>query len=153
SGQGGSEEVKWVVPEKFFDQLPQILDNVKPLPGEEALYGLFRSVLAAAAADPKIKQALTQAAIDAEKEVVAPLFEFRNYGLQLPQNWSTQDNGAIFGTDYFTRTAVAKSNIFVNKPSETKYFYQHLDQGGQRLSGANRYTVTFAKDQTPPVTG
>jgi hypothetical protein len=48
---------------------------------------------------------------------------------------------------------VAKSNIFVNKPNETKYFYQDLDAAGQRLNGANRYTVTFAKGQTPPVRG
>ena len=45
----------------------------------------------------------------------------------------------------------AKSNIFVNKPNETKYFYQDLDADGARLNGANRYTVTFAKGQTPPV--
>ena len=36
---GGSKggEVQWVVPEKFFDQLPEILEKVAPLPGEEAL--------------------------------------------------------------------------------------------------------------------
>jgi hypothetical protein len=68
-------------------------------------------------------------------------------------NWTTQNNGAAFGTDYFTRTAVAKSNIFVNRPSETKYFYQDLDEAGSRLNGAHRYTVTFAKDATPPVNG
>src|SRR5262245_8041506 len=34
----GTGETKWVVPEKFFDQLGSVLDNVPPLPGEEALY-------------------------------------------------------------------------------------------------------------------
>ena len=82
-----------------------------------------------------------------------PLFQFRNYGQQLPHNWSTISNEAAFGTDYFTRTAVAKSNILVNSPNETKYYYQDLDAGGARLNGANRYTVTFPKDQTPPVNG
>jgi hypothetical protein len=48
---------------------------------------------------------------------------------------------------------VAKSNIFVNAPNETKYFYQDLDSSGARLNGRNRYTVTFAKDLTPPVHG
>jgi hypothetical protein len=62
-------------------------------------------------------------------------------------------HGAKFGTDYFTRTAVAKSNIFVNTPSETKYFYQDLDMTGGRLNGANSYTVTFPKGQLPPVRG
>jgi Protein of unknown function (DUF1214) len=52
-----------------------------------------------------------------------------------------------------TRTAVAKSNILVNAPTQAEYFYQDLDASGDRLNGANRYTMTFAKDQTPPVNG
>ena len=96
---------------------------------------------------------MTEAAAEADEQMVKPLFEFRNYGQQLPHHWSTISNEAAFGTDYFTRTAVAKSNIFVNAPNETKYFYQDLDATGARLNGANRYTVTFAKDQTPPVNG
>jgi hypothetical protein len=81
------------------------------------------------------------------------VFQFRNYGLPLPGNWTTQNNGAQFGTDYFTRAAVAKSNILVNRPNETKYFYQDLDSEGQRLNGKNSYTVTFAKGKVPPVKG
>jgi hypothetical protein len=122
STSGGDEEVKWVVPEKFFDELPLALVDAPPMPGEEARYAEVRAVLAAGEKDPKIKAALTKAAIEADKQPVGPLFEFRNFGLQLPYNWSTQSNGAEFGVDYFTRTAVAKSNIFVNKPNETKYF-------------------------------
>src|SRR5215469_7456606 len=96
---------------------------------------------------------MTDEATKAEKELVDPLLQFRNFGLQLPDHWSTVSNGAAFGTDYFTRTAVAKSNILVNTPTETKYFYQDLDEEGHRLNGARRYTVTFAKDQTPPARG
>ena len=152
-GQGGDEETKWVVPEKFFDMLPGILTDVKPLPGEESLHALVRSVLDAAANDSKLGDALTQSAIEAEATIVKPLFEFRNYGIQLPDNWTTVENGAAFGTDYFTRTAVAKSNIFVNKRNETRYYYQDLDNRAERLNGANRYTVTFATDEIPPVNG
>ena len=147
------EETAWVVPEKFFDVLPLVLADALPLAGEEARYAQLNAVLAAAAQDPGIRHVLAQAALDADKELVKPLFEFRNWGLQLSHNWSTQINGAVFGADYFTRTAVAKSNIFVNLPSETRYFYQDLDASGQRLNGVNRYIVTFAKGQTPPVYG
>jgi hypothetical protein len=80
---------------------------------------------------------MTDAAAEADEELVAPLFEFRNYGEQRPHHWSTISNEASFGSDYFTRTAVAKSNIFVNAPNETKYFYQDLDASGVRLNGAN----------------
>ena len=85
--------------------------------------------------------------------MVTPLFQFRAWGQQLPYHWSTISNEAAFGTDYFTRTAVARSNILVNAPNETKYFYQDLDAAGARLNGRNRYTVTFPKGLMPPVNG
>jgi hypothetical protein len=149
----GKEETKWVVPEKFFSDLPSVLDEVAPLPGEEAIYANVRAVLDAASNDDKLKVALKQAAADADKELVTPLFQFRNSGLPLPHNWSTVNNGAAFGIDYLNRTAAAKANIFVNKPNETKYFYQDLDEEGESLNGDANYAVTFPKGQLPPVRG
>ncbi len=146
-------ETQWVSAEKFVDELPLILADAPPLPGEEARYAQLRAVLAAAKADTKIKQAMTDGAKDADETLVTPLFQFRNYGIQLPHNWSTIANESAFGTDYFTRTAVAKSNILVNSPNETKYFYQDLDEKGARLTSTGRYTVTFPKGATPPVNG
>ena len=153
STSGGNEETVWVPLQTFFEVLPTVLADTPPLPGEEARYAELLAVLAAAKSDPKLKEAMTKSATEADTQLVKPLFEFRNYGLQLPNYWSTVSNGAAFGTDYFTRTAVAKSNIFVNAPNETRYFYQDLDASGERLNGAKSYTVTFAKGQTPPVNG
>jgi hypothetical protein len=152
-GAKGEAEVKWVVPETFVEVLPAVLDEVPPLPGEQALYAQIRSVLAAAAKDAKLQGAFTEAVAQADREIVTPLFQFRNFGLPLPGNWTTQTNGARFGLDYFTRLAVAKSNIFVNQPTETRYFYQDLDAAGERLQGGRKYTVTFPKGQLPPVKG
>src|SRR5262249_15125907 len=123
------------------------------LPGEEARYAQVLAVLAAVKASPTLKHAFTDGAKEADEQLVKPLFQFRNYGQQLPHYWSTISNESAFGTDYFTLTAVAKSNILVNAQSETKYFYQDLDAAGGRLNSTNRYTVTFPKDQTPPVHG
>ncbi len=150
---GSGAETPWVVPAKFIETLSLVLEDAAPLPGEEARYAEVLAVIAAAQNDPALKTAMVDEATKAEQDLVTPLFQFRNYGLPLPHHWTTQDNGAAFGTDYFTRTAVAKSNIFVNKPTETKYFYQDLDQKGTRLDGKNRYTVTFAKGLLPPVKG
>jgi len=152
----GSEtkaETRWVFPDKFIDQLPAVLDDAPPLRGEEARYAEMRAVVAAAQLDPALKRAITDEATKAETDLIAPLLQFRNWGVQLPHHWSTNTNGAGFGTDYFTRTAVAKSNILVNKPNEAKYFYQDLDQDGARLDSRQRYIVTFAKKQLPPVRG
>lgn len=147
-----NEEWRWVNPSSFFDTLPKALDRCPPLPGEEAIYAQVRSVLAAANADRALRKALQQAAEEAEAKLVAPLLEFRNFGVKLPHHWTTVVNSAEFGIDYYTRTAVGKSNIFINRPSETRYFYQELDANGERLNGAaGRYTVTFK--QVPPVKG
>jgi hypothetical protein len=149
----GEEETKWVVPDTFFDVLAAVMKEVPPLPGEEALYANIQSVLDAASKDPKLHAALVSSAVEADKNLITPLFQFHNWGVPLPHNWTTQNNGAEFGTDYFTRAAVAKSNIFVNAPRETKYFYQDLDGDGQQLNGNHAYTVTFAAGQLPPVKG
>ncbi|MGY8662504.1 DUF1254 domain-containing protein [Bradyrhizobium sp. UFLA05-109] len=149
----GETETQWVFPDKFFDELPAVLADAPPLPGEEARYGQMHALLEAIKANPALKPVLITTVAEVDDQLVKPLFQFRNYGQQLPHNWSTISNEAAFGTDYYTRTAAAKSNILVNSPNETKYFYQDLDAAAARLNGANRYTVTFPKDQTPPVNG
>jgi hypothetical protein len=146
-----NEEWRWVSPGSFFEWLAKVLELCPPLADEEAIYALVRSVLAAANDDRALRSALKQAAEEADATLVAPLLEFRNFGVPLPHNWTTVTNSAEFGTDYYTRTAVAKSNIFINRPNETRYFYQDLDTNGARLNGSQRYTVTFK--QVPPVKG
>jgi hypothetical protein len=153
SGETSAEEIKWVDPAKFWDKLPAVLDQTPPQPGEEALYAQARALLEAAQKDPGIKAAIVDEAAQADAQLVTPLFNFNTFGKALQAHWNTISNGAEFGTDYFTRTAVAKSNIFVNKPNETKYFYADADASGQRLNGAQRYSVTFPKGQLPPVKG
>ena len=148
---GGGEAPK-VVPEKFFDELPVVLKDAKPLPGEEARYANALALVAALQKDPKLKAAAIDEARKTEQDVIAPLLQFRNFGVPLPHHWTTVRNGAGFGSDYFTRTAVARSNIYVNKPNEATYFYQDLDDTGARLDGSKRYTVTFDKGG-PPVRG
>lgn len=147
---GGGETPK-VVPEKFWDELPQVLKDAPPLPGEQARYAEALALVAAAQKAPKLKAAIIDEATKAQKDVVDPLLEFRNYGIPLMHNWTMAKNGAMFGTDYFTRTAVARSNIFVNKPNEAMYFYQDLDDSGVRLNGDRRYAVTYKNE--PPVKG
>jgi hypothetical protein len=51
------------------------------------------------------------------------------------------------------RSAMAGPPRPDNAPEETRYIYTDFDSDGQRLNGANAYTVTFAKGSTPPVSG
>jgi hypothetical protein len=152
SSTSGEQETQWVDPQRFFAELPAVMAEVPARPGEEALYEMVKS-LVQAAVDPRVAESLTAAAVDADAGLVADLFQFRNIGLPLPGHWSTQRNGARFGTDYLSRTAMGKANIFVNTPDETTYFYQDLDEQAERLDGARSYAVTFPPHQLPPVRG
>jgi hypothetical protein len=151
AGPGG--ETKWVVPEKFFEQLSGVMKLVQPLPGEEALYSWINSVFEAAANDPVVKQALVESFVSADKEIIAPLFQWKYNGRSAGNGWYSPVNNAQWGTDYLNRTGTAKSNMYDNKPNETKYIYRDFDSAGQQLHGKNNYTVTFAKGQEPPVKG
>jgi len=151
AGPGG--ETKWVVPEKYFDQLPGVMKLVQPLPGEEALYGWINSVFDAAAKDPATKKALVESFVAADKEIINPLFQWKMNGRAAGNGWYSPVNNAQWGTDYLNRTGTAKSNMYDNKPNETKYIYRDLDSKGQQLNGKNNYSVTFPKGQEPPVNG
>ena len=146
-------ETPWVVPEKFFDQLGQVLDAVPPLPGEESLYGNFRALLDAASKDPAIKKALDEVAVEMESDVISPFFQWKHDGRPAGNGWNRSVNNARFGTDYFNRTGTAKSNMFDNKPTETQYFYTDTDSSGALLDGSHSYEITFAPGQEPPVNG
>ena len=50
----GEEETKWVVPDRFFQELPTVLADAPPLPGEEARYAQVMAVLAAAKDNPSL---------------------------------------------------------------------------------------------------
>ena len=149
----GGGETAWVVPEKFFDQLGGVLDTVAPLPGEEGMYAQFRALLDAAARDDAIKQALVEAAVETERDVIAPFFTWQRNGRPAGNGWNRSTNNAQFGIDYFNRTGTAKSNMFDNKPTETQYFYTDNDSSGAPLTGGQSYEITFAPGQEPPVNG
>jgi len=149
----GAGETKYVNPETFFAELPAVMKAVPPLPGEEALYKWIGSVLDAAAKDPAIMQTLKETAVAAENELLPPFLLWRNNGRPVGNGWNSPVNNGQWGTDYLNRTATAKSNMYDNRPNETKYIYTDDDSAGKQLNGQNLYTITFPKGQTPPVKG
>lgn len=151
AGAGG--ETQWVKPELFFEELPLILKEVPPQPGEEALYAWFGSLLEAASKNPEVAATLKETAIETEKELMKQIHSYSYAGVPVGNDWVAPMNGAEFGTDYFSRAAAAKANIFVNPRRESAYFGQEYDSQKKRLNGEHAYAVTFPKGQLPPVDG
>ena len=57
------------------------------------------------------------------------------------------------GRDYLKRAVVAAFGWPANQEDDAVYPYTEVDSKGQKLTGANKYTLTFAKGETPPVKG
>lgn len=142
-----------VSPDGFLDLLPTLLRDVPPRPGEEPLYVRLQRFVRQIEADPAARRDAIEAVRATDRNVVAPLFQFRNVGTALPTGWTTLVNGGEFGTDYLARTAVAKSNVFVNRRHETAYYFLEVDTDGGRLDGRRKYKLTFPAGSMPPARG
>ncbi len=143
----------WVDPATFFDQLPAVMKQVPPMPGEEALYKWIASVLEAAEKDPEVMKTLRETALAADQELVAPMMRWRVNGQPAGNGWTSPVNNGAFGTDYIHRMGAVKADPYDNKRNETMYFYTDNDSQLQQLVGKSSYEVTFPKDQLPPVKG
>ena len=106
---------------------------------EEALYKWIGRVLEAADKDPAIKQTLEETADAAGNELISPFFQWRYNGRSAGNGWNSPVNNAQWGTDYLNRAGTAKSNMYDNRPNETKYIYRDFDSKGQQLNGKNNY--------------
>jgi hypothetical protein len=148
-----STQPPWVDPKTFFDELPRVMKQVPPMPGEEALYAMFGSVLDAAAKDPEVMKTLQETAFAADKELIAPMMAWRYNGQPSGNGWTSPANNGAFGTDYYHRAGAVKADPYDNKRNETVYFYTDNDSQLRQLDGTSTYAITFAKGQLPPVKG
>ena len=108
-------------PDTYYDELPVVMKEVPPLPGEEALYGWIASVWDAAAKNPETKKALVESFAAADDELVEPWFQFQYNGRSVGNGWTVPANASAWGTDYLNRTAVSKSSMYQNTSAETQY--------------------------------
>ena len=63
--------------------------------------------------------------------------------------WVVTKGLGTYGTDYMKRAVVAAYGWPANQQDDAVYPYTEVDFTGQKLTGANEYTLTFAKDATP----
>lgn len=148
-GSSSREQSKWVKPETFFHDLESVLDEITPLEHEQLLYEQAKWLVDQSHRNPEVRSRLDTLQPELEKTLVAPLFHFRNFGKQVSHFWTTVDNGARFGADFFTRTAVARSNIFVNRAVEAKYFHTDQSATGELLHGDREYHIRIAPSEVP----
>ncbi|WP_085728603.1 DUF1254 domain-containing protein [Pseudomonas sp. R37(2017)] len=99
--------------------------------------------------DPALQAKLADLPQVALKEIVAGQ---PSVGSEI-NGWRFTKGLGVYGTDYMKRAVVAAFGWPANVEKDAVYPYTQIDSTGQKLEGKNKYTLTFAKGQTPPVSG
>jgi len=98
--------------------------------------------------EPVVKKALESAPGDAQ--------QLMNWKLptlaRVVNGWSMNtDTMGVYGNYYLKRAMVAQLGLGANLPEDAIYPLNLVDDGGQPLNGANKYTIHFDKETVPPV--
>jgi hypothetical protein len=107
-----------------------------------------RNTFDAANLSPELKTAIEQGMADAWAD---------HSNLQKRIDAKEVTSGDAFGTreflknNYLYRMAGAVFGIYANSKQEAMYPVYSVDASGQKLEGANRYSMRFAPSQLPPV--
>jgi len=67
--------------------------------------------------------------------------------------WVFSTKTGIYGTEYLQRALITAIGLGANRPEDAVYPTSEMAADGKPYSGANKYTVHFAKGQLPPVNG
>lgn len=99
--------------------------------------------------DPAVQAALT----DVPKISYDQIMALQKTGGKIENGWLIPASAGSYGTNYAQRALIAAVGWPANLSKDAIYPVAKMDGDGQPLNGANAYTVTFPKGQTPPVDG
>jgi hypothetical protein len=142
---------------KYFDMMAKLMGDVAPPAAEDAAMvakmakiGLVPGqAFNLAKLDPAVQDALQ----DVVKVASEKIFSQKQASGTRVNNWLIPAAAGAYGTDYLQRALIAAFGWPANLPEDAVYPYAEQDSIGQKLSGANKYTLTFPRGQTPPVEG
>jgi len=98
--------------------------------------------------DPAVQAALK----DLPKTALAKIDANREASMgKMVDGWSITKGLGVYGTDYMKRAVVAAFGWPANLQEDAVYPYTLVDSTGATLTGANKYTLTWAKGKAPPV--
>jgi len=99
--------------------------------------------------DPAVQAVLT----DANKSAMKFIEKNKDSMGATVNGWVIAKDLGIYGTNYTKRAVVAAYGWPANRQEDAIYPYTFVDSTGAKLTGAKKYTLSFAKGETPPVDG
>jgi hypothetical protein len=141
----------------YFNMMARLMGGTAPPAREDAPMLARMAKIGLVPGQPfdmsKLQPAVQAALKDLGKAALHRIEANQNSLGAMVNGWAVTKGLGVYGTDYMKRAVVAAFGWPANLPQDAVYPYTEVDSSGQKLSGANRYTLTFAKGQTPPVSG
>jgi hypothetical protein len=140
----------------YFKTLAMLMKNNPPTQADSAVVARMARIGIIPGHDfdinklgPAVAQALKNVPQAAQQRI---LTQFKEAGTMV-NGWEYTLRTGEYGTDYRQRALVTAVGLGANRPQDAVYPSSKVDADGQPYDGANKYTLTFAKDQLPPVKG
>jgi hypothetical protein len=141
----------------YFNKMATLMGGAAPPPPEDAPILTRIAKIGIVPGQPfdmsKLDPAVQTALKDIGKSAQAKIFAKQKTMGVLINGWQVPGAAGAYGTDYLARAVIAAFGWPANLPEDAVYPTALDDSSGQPLSGANKYTLTFAKGDTPPVDG
>jgi hypothetical protein len=142
---------EWVSPKTFWINLKKLLAaNPQVGANDAAMAEQARALVALHESDSDWTSLLDRVALAADASLKQS-GRYHQVGVDCGNGWQRQENGGVWGTDWFGRALAATIYIYVNDHHEAIYLIRATDAKGTLLNGKYRYTMKFPKDVLPPV--
>jgi hypothetical protein len=139
----------------FFNQLNFILQFCPTVPSETELMARFAKIGVGAGKtfdantlSPEMKTAIEQGRADAWADLGSLQKKIESGEVPIGD---LPGSRAFLKNNYLYRMGTAVLGIYGNSQEEAMYPLYGVDAEGQKLNGANKYTMHFASGQLPPV--
>jgi hypothetical protein len=141
----------------YFNLMAKLMDGVAPPAAQDAPMLASMAKIGIVPGKPFAMSnldAAVQAAIKDIPQTALKKIEANQSSLGAVVNgWIVTKGLGTYGTNYIKRAVVAAFGWPANQEKDAVYPYTEVDSTGQKLTGANKYTLTFPKDATPPIDG
>jgi hypothetical protein len=143
--------------EGYFSMMSKLMAGVAPPPAEDAPVLACMAKIGIVPGEPfalnKLDPAVQAVLKDVPQQALEKIVANEHHMGDVTNGWTMMKGLGTYGTDYIRRATVAAIGWPANQELDAVYPTALVDSTGQPLNGANKYTITFLKGATPPVSG
>lgn len=150
------DQVNAMTASAYFNKLSELLKDNPPTKQDAAIVAKMAK-LGMVPGEPydfsKMDSAIIKGLDDSVKVAQAAIMAHEKKAGVDKNGWLFSTKTGVYGTDYIQRAFITAVGLGANRPQDAIYPATLVDNKGEKLNGANLYTIHFVKGQLPPVKG